>query len=251
MDVLMSMAGAGLAVSFLHAILPNHWLPFVLAGRAQRWSDRKTLSVVVVAGGGHVLMTALLGVLIVSLGMAVSHFVEEWSALLAGSILIAFGLYYGVRHFRGKGHGHIHLFGTHSDDHGHDQSDSGGDEHDHSGHDHDHHHEGPDHGHVHRHRLDAADAVPVLSLIAMLTFSPCEGFLPIYLTAWPHGWVAFGVLSIVLAIGTLVGMIVFTWLTMRGLERVSFPSLEKYEGLVLATVLILLGVGVMVIHEHA
>ena len=93
--------------------------------------------------------------------------------------------------------------------------------------------------------------MPVLSLIAMLTFSPCEGFLPIYLTAWPHGWVAFGVLSLVLAFGTLAGMVVFTWLTMRGMERVSFPSLEKYEGLVLASVLILLGVGVMLLHEHA
>tara|TARA_Y100000588_G_scaffold345751_1_gene393259 strand:- start:9 stop:707 length:699 start_codon:yes stop_codon:yes gene_type:complete len=232
MDVLMSLAGAGLAVSFLHAILPNHWLPFVLAGRAQKWTEAKTLSVVLVAGGGHVLMTTILGVLIVSLGMAVSHYVEEWSAPIAGGILIVFGLYYAVRHFRGGGHSHIHLLGHH----------------DHSDGSSDHDHGTPE---THSHGLRAADAVPVLSLIAMLTFSPCEGFLPIYLTAWPHGWIAFGVLSVVLAFGTLAGMFAFTWLTMRGLERVSFPSLEKYEGLVLASVLILLGVGVMLLHDHA
>ena len=251
MDVLISLAGAGLAVSFLHAILPNHWLPFVLAGRAQNWSQGKALSVVLVAGGGHVLMTTILGLLIVSLGMAVSDYVEEWSALVAGSILIAFGLYYAVRHFRGDGHGHVHLFGHHN--HGEAVVEEGGHSHgdgsDHGDHDHPDH--GNDHVHDHGHGLKAADAVPVLSLIAMLTFSPCEGFLPIYLTAWPHGWVAFGVLSLVLAFGTLAGMVVFTWLTMRGMERVSFPSLEKYEGLVLASVLVLLGVGVMLLHEHA
>ena len=283
MDVLMSMAGAGLAVSFLHAILPNHWLPFVLAGRAQNWSESKTLWVVLVAGGGHVLMTTILGLLIVSLGMAVSHYVEAWSGPIAGGILIAFGLYYAVRHFRGGGHSHMHLFGHRHPEVGGQKSEEGGEQtvggghshsesvggqpsaaggesehahsHSHSDHDHGDHevdHAGhDDHGHDSGLGLKAADAVPVLSLVAMLTFSPCEGFLPIYLTAWPHGWVAFGVLSVVLAVGTLAGMVVFTWLTMRGMERVSFPSLEKYEGLVLASVLILLGVGVMLIHEHA
>lgn len=248
MNIFASMAGAGLTVSFLHAALPNHWLPFVLAGRAQKWSVAKTLSIVIVAGGGHVVMTTILGVLVVSLGLAVSHYVEEWSATVAGGILIACGGYYLVRHLRGKSH--VHLFGNHHHDHDYDSD--GKHQHEHPAHDHLHEKGGRDLHQEHGRSLGvtAADAVPVLSLIAMLTFSPCEGFLAIYLVAWPHGWMAFAVLSGVLAVGTLAGMLVFTWLTMRGMERVSFPSLDRYEGLVLAVVLIGLGLGVMLLHEH-
>ena len=48
--VLMSLLGAGFATAFLHAALPTHWLPFVLVGRAQRWTLPKTLSAVTTAG---------------------------------------------------------------------------------------------------------------------------------------------------------------------------------------------------------
>ena len=36
--VLLSLLGAGFVTAFLHAALPTHWLPFVLVGKAQRWS---------------------------------------------------------------------------------------------------------------------------------------------------------------------------------------------------------------------
>lgn len=46
----LSIASTGFAVAFLHAAIPTHWLPFVLATRGQRWSTAKTLSVTVLAG---------------------------------------------------------------------------------------------------------------------------------------------------------------------------------------------------------
>jgi hypothetical protein len=46
----------------------------------------------------------------------------------------------------------------------------------------------------------------------MLTLSPCEGFLPVYLSGVQFGWRGFVVLSIILAIATLAGMTLFTWL---------------------------------------
>src|SRR3712207_8841841 len=42
---------------------PTHWLPFVLTARVQRWGKLKTLGITALAGSGHVLMTALLGLL--------------------------------------------------------------------------------------------------------------------------------------------------------------------------------------------
>lgn len=258
----MGFIVAGLSVSFLHSILPNHWLPFVLAGRAQKWSMGKTLSVVTLAGGGHVLITTILGVLIVWMGVALTDYIEAWAEPLASGVLILFGLFYVVQHFRGVGHSHLHIPGFgHHHDHSHDEHDHDHAHHDahhhdhddeHHDHHHDHHHDGHDH-HLHEdqdHGRFAPDKVAVVSLIALLTFSPCEGFLPIYLTAWPHGWMMFILLSTVLAVGTLAGMLVFTGLTFLGVQKLEMPWLERYENLILGGVLVLLGIGVMLFHHH-
>jgi putative Mn2+ efflux pump MntP len=262
---------AGLSVSFLHAILPNHWLPFVLAGRAQKWSMGKTLSVVTLAGGGHVLITTVLGVLIVWMGVVLTEYVAEWADPLASGVLILFGLYYIVQHFRGVGHSHLHIPGLDHDQH--DQHELPRDDHgsDHHGHDHgdpyqghsrpgsdhtshDHGDHDNDHKDLHDHSVSdtrfSPDKVAVVSLIALLTFSPCEGFLPIYLTAWPHGWTIFVLLSGVLAVGTLSGMLVFTGLTFLGVQHLEMPWLERFENLILGGVLILLGIGVVLFHHH-
>ncbi len=264
LDVYTGFIVAGLSVSFLHAILPNHWLPFVLAGRAQKWSISKTLSVVTLAGGGHVLITTLLGVLIVWMGVALTDYVEAWAEPLAASVLVLLGLFYIVQHFRGVGHSHLHIPGFGHDHHGHDhhRHDHGDHAHDHGDHEHgDHDHSHGEHTHAHDHHehghdhhTDEArfspDKVAVVSLIALLTFSPCEGFLPIYLTAWPHGWAVFVLLSVVLAVGTLAGMLVFTGLTFLGVQHLEMPWLERYENMILGGVLILLGIGVVLFHHH-
>jgi len=257
LDVYTGFIVAGLSVSFLHAILPNHWLPFVLAGRAQKWSIGKTLSVVTLAGGGHVLITTLLGVLIVWMGVALTDYVEAWAEPLAAGVLVLLGLFYIVQHFRGVGHSHLHIPGFGHDHHGHDHGDHAHDHHDHEHGDHTHDHGDHDHSHddhAHAHHADegrfSPDKVAVVSLIALLTFSPCEGFLPIYLTAWPHGWAVFVLLSVVLAVGTLAGMLVFTGLTFLGVQHLEMPWLERYENMILGGVLILLGIGVVLFHHH-
>ena len=56
--VLMSLLAGGFAAAFLHAAMPTHWLPFVLVGRAQRWSLPRTLGAVTTAGLAHIGSTA-------------------------------------------------------------------------------------------------------------------------------------------------------------------------------------------------
>ena len=51
--VLLSLLGGGFVAAFLHAVLPTHWLPFVLVGRAQGWTLAKTL-----ATGGNLILAA-------------------------------------------------------------------------------------------------------------------------------------------------------------------------------------------------
>lgn len=231
---------AGFGVAVVHAALPTHWLPFVLAGRAQGWSPGKTMMVTTLAGGGHVLFTAVLGLLAVGAGMAVNRWSAEVFPWLAGSVLVAFGVYYLWRQVSGRGHGHSHVRFTPAGaghDHGHAH-------HAHSHHDHPH----PDHAPVVAASVAArSDAAVILGLLAILTFSPCEGFVPMFVAGAQHGWGGYVGLSAVLAAATLLGMLVFTWLTLKGMEHLGFEGLARYEQAIVGAMLLAIGIGIWVL----
>jgi nickel/cobalt exporter len=239
--VFITLLATGFAVGFLHAVIPTHWLPFVVAARAQHWSKTKTLAVTGFAGAGHVLFTTALGVLIVWGGIAINSRIGNAFPYLAGGALIALGIFYLFRQMKG-GHGHIHVFGTHNH-HGHYDE-------------HHHHHRDLDETIEEEERAieqdwsrQRSDWAAILGLMALLAFSPCEAFLPVFLTGAKYGWFGFALLSTVLAIATVAGMITFTWLTLLGLQRLQFKVLEKYEPLIVSVVFCLLGV-LVIIFEH-
>ena len=45
----------------------------------------------------------------------------------------------------------------------------------------------------------------ISSLLALLTFSPCEAFLPIYVSGVRYGWHGFALLTAILSVGTVAG----------------------------------------------
>jgi hypothetical protein len=94
-----------------------------------------------------------------------------------------------------------------------------------------------------------SDVAVVAGLLALLTFSPCEAFLPVFLTGVKYGWLGFALLSSVLAVATVGGMVVFTWLTLLGLQHLQLRSLEKYEPLAVGAVFCLLGL-IIIVFEH-
>lgn len=245
-----AIAITGFTVAFLHAAIPTHWLPFVVAARAQHWNSAKTLVVTGIAGSGHVLFTTALGVVVAWGGIAIN---AKWSRtfpLIAGGALIVVGLFYLVSRLKGS-QGHVHLFGgpghhgrhPHHDDahlHGH---------HAHDDLDH-HHHEHDEIEKIeHQWSRPRSDWAVIAGLVALLTFSPCEAFLPVFLTGAKYGWFGFALLSAILAIATVAGMIVFTWLTLLGLQRLRFKALEKYEPIIVGVVFCLLGL-IIILFEH-
>ena len=216
-NIFVTIAATGFTVAFLHAAIPTHWLPFVLTARVQKWNRAKTLFVTALAGSGHVLFTAVLGFLVAWFGIALSEKIGGWFPWIAGGALVLFGLYYVIQQLRGKGHGHSHNFGDHS----------------HSGHEHSH----AEHEHAHAEHEDEEIIAPprksdwgaIASLLALLTFSPCEGFLPVYVSGVRYGWSGFFLLTVILSVATVAGMVVFTWLTLAGMEKLKFRLLERYE----------------------
>ncbi len=102
MNEMVLIALTGFGIAFFHAAIPTHWLPFVITARAQRWDRNKTICVTALAGTGHVLVTAILGVLIAWFGIALHDKIEAWFPLIAGGTLLLFGLFYVYRQFSGR-----------------------------------------------------------------------------------------------------------------------------------------------------
>src|SRR3982751_6524932 len=230
--VLTTIAVTGFGVAFFHAAIPTHWLPFILTARVQGWNKSKTIAVTALAGTGHVLVTAALGLAITFFGAALSESVGAWFPRIAGGALLLFGLYYLVRQMIGKGHVHFHYPHEHLH------------EHDHSDRDHVHAHE-----HDHNEKCEAhptSDRAAILSLLAFLTFSPCEGFVPFYVSGIRYGWGGFAVLTAVLSIATVAGMVLFTSLTLAGLSKMKLGILEKYESVLMGVLLCAVGILIIV-----
>ncbi len=232
--VFTTIAVTGFSVAFLHAAIPTHWLPFVLTARVQKWNKARTLAITTLAGCGHVVFTAALGFLVAWCGIKLSDKIGGWFPWLAGGALIAFGLFYVIQQLRGKGHGHSHHPVGHAHDHGH------------------------EHPCDHKHDSEAEELQPpprksdwaaIVSLLALLTFSPCEGFLPIYVSGVRYGWTGFLLLTLILSVATVAGMVVFTWLMLAGMEKLNLAFLEKYERGILGGLLCLLGLLVIILEQ--
>lgn len=229
---LTTLAAAGFAVAFFHAALPTHWLPFVIVGHTKQWSRKKTLFIALVAGAGHVLLTSLLGLVIAWCGLQIDERLEHAFPWLAGGLLLAIGGYYTWRQFRGIGvcrHG----FG----------GGSGSTEASCHHKEHDHH----DHGSEALKTARSRDWAAISGLFVMLTLSPCEGFLPVYLSGAQFGWTGFFVLSAILALATLLGMLVFTASTLVGIERLGWRRWQRYDAGVLGALFSGLGLCMLVV----
>lgn len=94
-----------------------------------------------------------------------------------------------------------------------------------------------------------SDWAAIASLLALLTFSPCEGFILVYVSGVRYGWSGFFLLTLILSLATVAGMVVFTWLTLAGMEKFKLQVLEKYERGILGGLLCVLGMLVILL-EH-
>lgn len=93
-------------------------------------------------------------------------------------------------------------------------------------------------------RRYASDRAAIIALVVLLTLSPCEAFLPIYLAGVKHGWTGFMALSAVLMAATAGGMLLFTTLSLAGVRRLGLEKIARYESTILGLALIVMGAGV-------
>ncbi len=203
------------SIAFFHTMLgPDHYLPFILMSRANRWSIYKTTWVTTMCGVGHVLSSVLLGLIGILLGIAVSKLevIESFRGGIAAWVLIALGLVYFVwglrKGLRSKQHDHWH---SHSSE----------DIHRHS------HTHNLDHLHVHNHNR-SKNLTPWV-LFAIFIFGPCEPLIPLLM--YPAAQRSlFGVISIAIVFGvvTILTMLGIVLVSSTGIRFISFERMERY-----------------------
>lgn len=115
------LLGSAIGVAFVHSLIGiDHSLPFVVLGKANGWSLKKTLGLTTLCGVGHVMSSVVLGLAGIGLGTAVAslEFIEASRGTLAAWTLIVFGLGYAgwaiARRRRATRHAHQHQGLVHS-----------------------------------------------------------------------------------------------------------------------------------------
>ena len=213
---------SALSIGFIHTIVgPDHYLPFIVMSKARKWNLFKTMMITLFCGIGHVLGSIVLGVLGISLGIALNLLegVEAVRGDLASWLLIGLGVAYGVWGLR---------IGLRSLEHSHDHT------HNDHGHEHAHNHLGA-HTHVHG---DEKKLTPwVLFIIFVL--GPCEPLIPLVMYPAAKGnWMDVFFVSAAFGLITISTMMAMVFLAYKGLARLNLNWMERYmhaiAGLIIA-----------------
>ena len=214
-----------LAISVLHAVIgPDHYLPFILLGRARKWSLRRTLWVTAACGIGHVVSSLLLGALGLFLGAGVNAIagIETQRGRVAAWGMIAFGLAYalwGVRAgLRGKLHshaGHLHL------------------------------HRGGDHSHDHGELSDQRNTT-FWALFIVFVLGPCEPLIPLFVLPASQGrWALAGGMAAVFGVSTLAAMLALVALGLRWSVAARLGWMERWSHALAGTLVAVCGEAIL------
>ena len=212
-EPLLIICGTAAAIGFIHTVVgPDHYLPFVLLGRANKWSSLKLAAVTILCGIGHVLSSVVLGLIGIAVGIALQRLelIESVRGEIASYALIAFGLVYMVwglrRARRARPHDHVHL-----------------------------HEDGESHLHLHSHKASHAhihadrSANYVWWLFVIFVLGPCEPLIPLLMfPAATSGWFGIALVSMTFGATTITTMTTIAVLMHRGLSFVSFKWAERY-----------------------
>ncbi len=231
MTELVALIITAASIGFFHTILgPDHYLPFVMMSWARKWSLAKTTLVTFLCGLGHIGSSVLLGLIGVSLGLAVKklQFAESLRGNLAAWLLIAFGFVYLVwglrRAYRNQPHRHVHthklgLLHTHT---------------------HKHHTQ-----HLHVHDEKSALSVTPWILFVIFVFGPCEPLIPILMyPAAKNSLFGLVVVTCVFSIVTIATMLGVVLLSVAGVDFIRLPRMQRFSHAIAGATICLCGLAI-------
>ena len=205
------------ATAAFHTLIPDHWLPFVLVGRARGWSARTTAAVSGLSALVHTVLSLALGLAALLLGQTVAHSVGERLERGSGVLLVVFGTAYALWAWRKGGHFHPGGALLHASDEG----------------EHCDGHEGPESvDHLHYHADDAwigkeagKGAVPLAVIVGL---NPCVLVLPIMVATAEQGPGAVALVTLAYSVTTIALMVGLSIAGVTGTRRLPVPAIARH-----------------------
>jgi nickel/cobalt transporter (NicO) family protein len=207
---MLQLLFGGILLSLIHAAIPNHWLPVVAIGKAEKWPQRETLFVAALSGLAHTLSTVLVGIAIGIIGINLSRNYTFITEKLAPLFLILLGLIYVMLDIL-KNHKHEHT-------------------------------------HLNKEIKNRSKWAIISSLIITMFFSPCLELEAYYLQAVSEKWTGVLLLSVIYVVITVSAMILLVFLASKGVRAIQSHFLDHHSKLLSGIVLILLGIFALFVH---
>lgn len=220
-SILLILSAGGTAIT--HALIPDHWLPFVLMARMQRWSLRRAALLTGLAGLLHVVMSIILGLAAVLIGAGSARSLAEKAGRplesLAGLLLVIFGVAYGVLSHLREARAHAHGGAAH-----------GG---------------GALHAHGHLLSRFARGTRTGAALVTIIGISPCALLAPILFAAAAEGPGPMAAAALSFALCTVLTMVGLVAGALHGMRRFDLPFFTRWGDLASGLLLAAIGVALM------
>jgi putative Mn2+ efflux pump MntP len=205
--MLLTLVAAAMTVAALHSLAPDHWAPFAALSRARGWSAGRTARVTFFCGLGHVTVSAVLGLIAISIGLQLIEALGAKMESIAGILLITFGLVYAFWGLRTKAGRRLH-----------------------------------GHSHTHFDHIHDSEKTTAWSLFALFSVDPCVALLPILVAAAPLGWVAVATVVVAYELATITSMISLVLLARAGVTRLRFHWLDHWGHAAAGAFIVLVGI---------
>jgi ABC-type nickel/cobalt efflux system permease component RcnA len=225
------MAVSAVATAVFHILVPDHWLPFVLIGRARHWGIRRTATVSGVSALIHVALSIVLGIVTLAVGRQITEWIGHGLERASGVLLIAFGAGYALWAWRKGGHFHPGGARLHRDV----ASEACDGE------------EGPgDATHLHYHADDAwirgEGGKSEWVLAGIVGLNPCILLLPLLLAVAEHGALAVTAVTLAYALPTVFLMVGLSVVGVAAARMLPVPGIARYMEALSGVLIALTGV---------
>jgi putative Mn2+ efflux pump MntP len=199
---MFSIIAGTILLAFVHALIPNHWLPLVAVARAESWKQKDVTLITFFAASAHVLGTVALGLVLGTIGKELQKEYGSTIHMVSAVLLIVFGLVYYTVNLP-------------------------------------HHHHSSQNDVV---QYKRSKKKWILIFIVMMFLSPCLEVESLFLSAGVYGMSLVTMLAVIYAIVSITGIMLLVHLGYRGVNLLSAHFIEHNEKRISGIVLILVGI---------
>lgn len=199
---MFSVIAGTVLLAFVHALIPNHWLPLVAVARAEQWKAQEVTSITFLAALAHVLGTVALGFILGFIGKELEQEYGNTIYVVSSLLLIVFGLIYFT----------VNL--PH------------------------HHHSGQTDVVAYK----RSRRKWILIFIVMMFLSPCLEVESLFLSAGVYGMGLVFMLGVIYAVVSITGIMLLVSLGVKGTNLLSAHFIEHNEKRISGIVLIAVGI---------